>query len=279
MLTVDARHWFCRASLWSQRLHLKEWYLAWLMGARGTERYENYPVFYRCNAPAAVEKYGRSFSEVCCFNLCVGQCDEAVPRFLQPLSRRLESRAIQRGKPGTLLVVRAQTTWPPRGSLRVLVRCHRDRGVCNEFAVLLGNPLVQDDAARDFVGQPNLVFGLKTLFLFRARVSHAGQLLAQHVEGVLSNLGFNAVQPRHKVRLFDFRWIDLFRRSSFDGAEEIAIRNDELDHDVLGRHGEQLAGDLFLLDPIGDHFLVRPREDGLFQVVTVDPTLQLDQYL
>jgi SAM-dependent methyltransferase len=108
-LTVDARHWFCRASLWSQRLRLKEWYLAWLLGTRGKDRYENYPVFYRCNAPAAVETYARSFSSVCCFNLArVGQCDEIFPKFLRPLSRRREARAIQRGKPGTLLVVRAR---------------------------------------------------------------------------------------------------------------------------------------------------------------------------
>jgi len=107
-LTVDARHWFCQASLWAQRLHLKEWYLTRLFGARGQDRYENYPVYYQCNTPADLARYGRAFSSVSCFNLArVGQCDDLFPRGVRPLSRRLESASIKRGKPGTLLVVRA----------------------------------------------------------------------------------------------------------------------------------------------------------------------------
>jgi len=107
-LTVDARHWFCRASLWAQRLRFKGWYLSQILGARGESRYEDYPVYYRCNAPDDIKRYGRSFASVSCFNLArVGQCDEAFPRLLRPLSQRLEASRIKRGKPGTLLVVRA----------------------------------------------------------------------------------------------------------------------------------------------------------------------------
>ena len=107
-LTVDSRHWFYRASLWSQKLRFKDWYLSLIYGERGKDRYENYPVFYRCNTPEQVEHYARAFSSVTCFNMArVGQCDELFPRFLRPLSQRLENRAIQRGKPGTLFVVRA----------------------------------------------------------------------------------------------------------------------------------------------------------------------------
>jgi SAM-dependent methyltransferase len=120
-LTVDARHWFCRASLWAQRLRLKGWYLSWLLGARGQSRYEDYPVFYRSNVPADVERYGRAFASIRCFNLArVGQCDEVFPRFLRPLSQRLEAGRIRRGKPGTLLVIRAaKAEAPPEpGGLR-----------------------------------------------------------------------------------------------------------------------------------------------------------------
>jgi SAM-dependent methyltransferase len=107
-LTVDARHWFARASTWSERLRLKEWYLSWLLGQRGRQRYENYPVYYRCNTPQRVEQFAGAFSSVRCLNLSrVGQCDELLPKLLRPLSRRLEQRAIRRGKPGTLLAVRA----------------------------------------------------------------------------------------------------------------------------------------------------------------------------
>jgi SAM-dependent methyltransferase len=107
-LTVDARHWFCSASLWSQRLRLKEWYLSWLLGQRGSERYENYPVFYRCNNPEQVGRHAGAFASVRCFNFSrIGQCDALFPRFVRPLSRWVETRAIRRGKPGTLLAVRA----------------------------------------------------------------------------------------------------------------------------------------------------------------------------
>lgn len=109
-LTVDARHWFCVASTWSEKLRVKELYLRWLLGVRGTgERYENYPVHYRCNTPAAVEHYAQEFSSVRTWNLAkIGQCDPIFPRSLRPLSHRLDSRAIRRQKPGTLLVIRAE---------------------------------------------------------------------------------------------------------------------------------------------------------------------------
>jgi SAM-dependent methyltransferase len=107
-MTVDARHWFCRASIWLEHLKLKEWYLSWLMGTRGSERYENYPVYYRCNTPEQVARRAKAFSSVQTLNLSrMGQADELFPRFLRPLSRRLEARAIRRGRPGTLLLVRA----------------------------------------------------------------------------------------------------------------------------------------------------------------------------
>jgi hypothetical protein len=108
-LTVDARHWFCRASLCLQRLKLKDRYLSWLLGVRGRDRYESYPVYYRCNTPQQIERYAHGFSSLHCFNLSrVGQCDDLFPTFVRPASRRLESIAIKRGKPGTLLIVRAQ---------------------------------------------------------------------------------------------------------------------------------------------------------------------------
>ncbi len=108
-MTVDARHWFCTASQWSERLRVKNLYLSWLMGERGTERYENYPVFYRCNTSESVEGFATDFSSVTCFNLMrIGQCDPIFPKFMQPLSRHMERRALRRDKPGTLMLVRVQ---------------------------------------------------------------------------------------------------------------------------------------------------------------------------
>jgi len=107
-MTVDARHWFSFASLWSERLRLKELYLSWLLGKRGFTRYENYPVYYRCNTPQQIERYAKHFSSVTCFNLSrIGQSDGLLPGFLRPVSRAMESLFIQRGWSGSLLFVRA----------------------------------------------------------------------------------------------------------------------------------------------------------------------------
>jgi hypothetical protein len=108
-LTMDARHWFCHASLWAGRLRLKDWYLSALRGRRGEERYENYPVYYRSNTPRQVARYVGRFRTCECINLArVGQMNYYVPRPLQPLSDWLDRRAIARGKPGMLLLVRAE---------------------------------------------------------------------------------------------------------------------------------------------------------------------------
>ena len=62
-LTVDSRHWFCTFSRLFDRLHIKDLYLNVVLGARGKERYENYPTYYRCNSPAQVEPFVKRFHE------------------------------------------------------------------------------------------------------------------------------------------------------------------------------------------------------------------------
>ncbi len=107
-LTVDARHWFCAASKWSEWLGMKEIYLDTFMGERGVDRHENYPVHYRCNTPQSVKKYARDFASVHCLNLSrIGQCDPIFPGPLRSVSRLLESYDVAQGKPGTLLAIRA----------------------------------------------------------------------------------------------------------------------------------------------------------------------------
>ncbi len=108
-LTVDRRHFFCRASRWFDRLHLKTWYLNRLMGKRGEERYENYPVYYRCNAPEDLERVAPGFAERQAYNFSrEGQLDAYFPRLLRPLGRWMDRRALRRGQPGTLLALRVK---------------------------------------------------------------------------------------------------------------------------------------------------------------------------
>jgi SAM-dependent methyltransferase len=107
-LTVDGRHWFARAALLAQKLRVKDYYLDRFIGERGVERYENYPVHYRCNTPAAVARFAGAFRscEFVSFSR-VGQCNYYYPRLFHGLADRLDRRAIRLGKPGVLLAVRA----------------------------------------------------------------------------------------------------------------------------------------------------------------------------
>ena len=107
--TVDSRHWFRNASLLAENLHLKEFYLRRLMGTRGTERYENYPAFYRANSPEQIRAHTKNFHSSEFINLSrVGQVDDYLPRILRPVSRYVDGVSIRRNWPGINLVVRLQ---------------------------------------------------------------------------------------------------------------------------------------------------------------------------
>lgn len=105
--TVDARHWFRNASLLAESLHIKDVYLRWLMGSRGTERYENYPAYYRANSPEQIGASAKNFHESDFINFSrVGQVDPYLPRFLHPVSGYLDGVALRRKWPGIHLAVR-----------------------------------------------------------------------------------------------------------------------------------------------------------------------------
>lgn len=108
-LTVDRRHWFCRCSLWLGRLGIKEFYLNRLLGRRGQDRYENYPVYYRSNSPQQIEAAALQFARRDYMNLSrVGQCDGYFPPLLWPLLNRWDAHRLRKNRPGTLLVVRLE---------------------------------------------------------------------------------------------------------------------------------------------------------------------------
>jgi SAM-dependent methyltransferase len=106
-LTVDSRHWFGAFSTWFDRLGIKDLYLNLFLGARGQQRYENYPTFYRCNSPAQVGPYVKRFRERDFCNLArVGQTNAAFPKLLHPLVNWWDRRSLRQNKQGSLLVVR-----------------------------------------------------------------------------------------------------------------------------------------------------------------------------
>ncbi len=106
-LTIDARHWFCHASLFAERLKLKDLYLNVLFGKRGTQRYENYPTYYRTNSPQQILPCVRRFRSCEFINFArEGQLRFYFPRVLHPLANWLDRRAVRNGQPGALLAVR-----------------------------------------------------------------------------------------------------------------------------------------------------------------------------
>jgi SAM-dependent methyltransferase len=105
--TVDARHYFCRLSLWMERFGLKNLYLNCMFGRRGSERYENYPVRYAANAPEQIRRFvGRASSCDFLGFSKVGQIDSYLPKWIHPFTHGIDRRAIARNRPGSLLTVR-----------------------------------------------------------------------------------------------------------------------------------------------------------------------------
>lgn len=105
--TVDARHWFMAASLLTERLHIKDWYLHLLHGTRGQDRYQNYAVYYRSNTPEQIERMTQSFRARTILNFHrVGQLDFYFPTGFRWLGRSLDRLAIRRGWPGSIMAVR-----------------------------------------------------------------------------------------------------------------------------------------------------------------------------
>jgi SAM-dependent methyltransferase len=106
--TMDGRHRFCRASRMAERLRIKDLYLRFLRGKRGAERYENYPVHYRCNTPEQISAHASAFEECAFVSFSrVGQLDYYVPRLLRPVANCFDHWDRWQGGPGSLLAVRA----------------------------------------------------------------------------------------------------------------------------------------------------------------------------
>jgi SAM-dependent methyltransferase len=108
-LTMDARHWFCTASLAARHLGVKTLYLNFVWGRPGRDRYQNYPAYYRANTPAQIRRLAAAFQSVRCASFArEGQLDRYLPSALRPLGRYLDRRAIARNRPGPLLAIRLE---------------------------------------------------------------------------------------------------------------------------------------------------------------------------
>ncbi len=106
--TMDARHWFVSASVFAKRLGVKDLYLDLLHGKREDERYANYPVHYRSNTPDEIASLAAPFREHAVINFGkANELDYYLPGTLQWVGRRMAKAARRRGRPGSVLAVRA----------------------------------------------------------------------------------------------------------------------------------------------------------------------------
>jgi len=107
--TVDARHPFCLASLGLDKLRLKDVYLNCLRGRRGTERYENYPTFYRANSPRQIRHHARMFNTTTFLTVHrEGQLNYYFPHAVWHFLHWAERVMIKLGLPGSMLVVKLE---------------------------------------------------------------------------------------------------------------------------------------------------------------------------
>jgi SAM-dependent methyltransferase len=107
--TMDARHWFAKASSLTKKLGIKEWYLNWLHGRKGEERYENYPVYYRSNTPEQIQRWTPAFRSRTFLNFNrIGQLDYYFPASLRWIGRGMDRYWLDRGLPGPILAVRVE---------------------------------------------------------------------------------------------------------------------------------------------------------------------------
>ncbi|QGJ70298.1 Class I SAM-dependent methyltransferase [Planctomycetales bacterium 10988] len=107
--TVDARHYFRRASQMLESCGFKDWYLTRLKGKRGEDRYANYPTWYRANSPQQLARDASMFSQLDWGSLHrVGQLDFYFPKKLRFASHLLDRVTLATGRPGSIFVVRLQ---------------------------------------------------------------------------------------------------------------------------------------------------------------------------
>jgi SAM-dependent methyltransferase len=105
--TVDARHWFAKASLLAERINAKGLYFGLVYGRKPEQHYDNYPVHYRSNTPKQIESLTAQFSARDYINFGkIGQMDHYLPRIVRPINHAVDRVMVRRGAPGGNLAIR-----------------------------------------------------------------------------------------------------------------------------------------------------------------------------
>lgn len=107
--SVNGAHWFAPLTRVMSLAGLKTAYLNLVHGRRGTERYADYPVYYRTNTSKQIELHARNFRslEVMMFG-ATGNVASYAPRPLQPVVRSIDKLAYRLFRQSINILIRAE---------------------------------------------------------------------------------------------------------------------------------------------------------------------------
>jgi SAM-dependent methyltransferase len=107
--SVNGGHWFAPVTRLLSATKLKTRYLDLVQGKRGTERYADYPVYYRTNTPEQVRRMARDFRAVNTLPFgATGIVAAYAPPRLRPLVRTLDGVAYRLRGQCINIVIRAE---------------------------------------------------------------------------------------------------------------------------------------------------------------------------
>jgi SAM-dependent methyltransferase len=107
--SVNGAHWFAPIARFMTIAKLKSKYLDLLQGKRGTERYADYPVYYRTNTARQVRRHARQFRAVRTELIgAPGMVASYAPRRLQPVVRAVDDLAYRLLGQSINIVIRAE---------------------------------------------------------------------------------------------------------------------------------------------------------------------------
>jgi len=107
--SVNGAHWFAPIARFMSIIKLKSKYLDLLHGKLGTERYEDYPVYYRTNTPRQIRRHTRQFRAVRTDLFGpAGNVASYAPGPLQPIVRAVDSLTYRLLGQSTNIAIRAE---------------------------------------------------------------------------------------------------------------------------------------------------------------------------
>jgi len=107
--SVNGAHWCSQLIRLMSALRLKTIYLDLLRGKRGSERYADYPVYYRTNTAEQVRRVAREFRTVETLTFgAVGDAAFYAPHSLRPMVRWVDRAAYKWREQRMNIVIRAE---------------------------------------------------------------------------------------------------------------------------------------------------------------------------